>query len=183
MATQTTQGATEPNSSHKLPAERELIIDVHRDDCVLYRGTAAQLIAEGVIPEGLEWPRASTNKTWQANGFDYWLFRVRPEGHKGPMRSWLELDNWSIRVKVTGRDWRWHQQEQIKKKAKALADEIYGLSPAGRSEWFIHCDRLWAARKDAAYQAFKAKFIPERKKPGRKPKATVAPTPQGASNA
>lgn len=153
------------------PAEREIIIGVHPDEWVQYEGTAAQLQAEGLIPEGFEWPLAATIKDWKAEGFDYWLRRKRPEGHKGPMRSWLELDNWFIRIKVSGRDWHWAQRRAIERKAEALRDEIYHLSPAGQREWDANWRRYWAARADKAFQAFKAISVPERKKPGRKPKS------------
>lgn len=154
--------------------ERELIIDVRPHDRVHYEGTAAQLVAEGLIPEGFEWPRAAADKRWEANGFDYWLRRTRAEGLKCPMRAWLEMDNWFIRVEVTGRDWTWRARRNIEEKAEALRDEIYRQSAAGRREWEVNWSRDRKTQEDKAFQAFKSIFVPERKKPGRKPKAQAS---------
>lgn len=165
--------------AHELPAERELIIDVRRDDWVQYEGTAAQLIAEGVIPEGFEWPRAAADKRWDANGLDYWFRRTRPEGHKGPMKSWLEVDNWVIRIQVTGRDVHWCNRRAIERKAEELRDEIYRQSPAGRHAWNASCGAYWKAHEDKAFQAFKSILVPERKRPGRKPKGAPDSSSQG----
>lgn len=156
----------------EMPKERELIIDVSPGWWAEYEGTRAQLQAEGLIPDGLEWPRAAADKHWEANGFDYWLRRNRPEGHKGPMRTWLEMDNWFIRVQVTGRDWAWRARQNIEEKAKALRDEIYRQSDAGRREQDLAWGAWCKSKEDEAFQAFKAIFIPERKKPGRKPRGS-----------
>lgn len=169
QATTPTQPDTPPS-----PGERELIIDVRRDDWVQYEGTAAQLIAEGLIPEGFEWPRAAAEARWQANGFDYWLRRIRPAGHKGPMRSWLELDNWFIRVEVTGRDCHWHIRQRLKRQAEDLALAIHRHTAAGAAEWNAHWDRYCATVRDKGFQAFKEKvpgLIPPKR--GRKPKAAT----------
>lgn len=156
--------------------ERDLIIDVRRDDWVQYEGTAAQLVAEGLIPKDFEWPRAAADKRWEANGFDYWLRRTRPEGHKGPMRSWLELDNWFIRVEVTGRDYHWRTRQSLKRQAEELAAAYHRHTAAGSAEWNANWKRYWATVEDKAFQAFKAKIpglIPQKR--GRKPKSASTP--------
>lgn len=152
--------------------ERELIIDVNAEyGWVQYEGTRAQLETEGLIPEGFKWPRAAADQHWDTNGFDYWLRRTRPDGHKGPMSSWLEMDNWFVRVKVTGRDQAWLNRRSLERKADALRAEFHCQTATGRREWDANWNRYWIARQDGAFQAFKSTFIPERKKPGRKPKA------------
>lgn len=151
--------------------DRDLIIDVNPDwGWVQYEGSQAQLEAEGLIPEGFKWPRAAADQHWSANGFDYWLRRTRPAGHKGPMRSWLDMDNWFVRVEVTGRDQSFLARRNLERKADALRIEFHHQTTAGRMERAASSDRYWKASRDEAFQAFKAIFVPERKKPGRKPK-------------
>ena len=152
--------------------EREIVIDVNPEwGWVQYEGTAAQLIAEGVIPPGLEWPRAAADKRWEAGGFDYWLRRTRPEGHRGPMRSWLEMDNWFVRVTVTGRDQRSLKLHSLERRAEELRRDFYKQTPQGRRESDAFFNRSWAAASDKAFQKFKASIAPEPKRPGRKPKS------------
>ena len=93
------------NATPPALGERELHITIWHDEFARLEGSAAQLVAEGFIPEGFEWPRARVDSQWEANGFDYWLRRTRPEGWKGSMKSWSEVDNWFIRITVTGRDY------------------------------------------------------------------------------
>lgn len=140
---------------------RELIIDIQQDEWVEFEGEAAQLVAEGLIPNGFEWPRAAADKFWEANGFYYWLRRTRPDGHKGPMRSWLELDNWFVRVRVAGRDRVWITRRKLERKAEELRVECYyRLTSEGERERSAKWHRYWQAHEDKAFQAFKAKLLP-----------------------
>ena len=155
--------------------ERELLIEIMPDEWVRYVGAAAQLEGEGLIPNGLEWPRAAANKYWQADGFDYWLRRTRPIGHKGPMRSWLELDNWMIRVKVTGRDYYWNTHRELQRKADELAAAYHRQTPDGSREWNAKWKRYQATCNDERFQAFKALvpgLVPPKR--GRKPKTQAS---------
>lgn len=157
----------------------ELRIEIEPDDCVQYAGTAAQLQAEGLIPEGFEWPRGATHKQWDANGFEYWLRREKPKGHKGPMRSWLEVDNWFLRVREKSHDYRWRARRQLDRRAEALRAEYYRLTAAGAREWNAALRRYWTTQEDAAFQAFKAKvpgLIPPKR--GRKLQAQTTGIPQ-----
>lgn len=159
----------------------ELRIEIWRDEAASYIGTAAQLQAEGLIPVGFVWPQAAADKRWQAGGFDYWLRRTRPEGHKGPMKSWLELDSWWVRVKVTGRDYNWQTQRRLERQAEELRRAIYRETPAGSREWNTNWRRFDAANCDTNFQAFKAKvpgLIPPKR--GRKPKAQPGDSAQAS---
>ena len=62
-----------------------------------WHGTGAQLQAEGLIPADFDWPKGKEHGSWVSGRFEFWLFRVRPEGHKGPKSSWLESDSWACR--------------------------------------------------------------------------------------
>ena len=149
----------------------ELIIDLRPDAWVYYEGTPAQLIDEGLIPTAFEWPRAAARKNWKADGFEYSLHRNRPKGHKGPMRSWLELDNWLLRVDVAGRDGWWIHNRRLDLQAKELEAGRYSLTAAGRRESEAHFRRVWAADRDSAFQRFKL-LVPGLVTPkrGRKPR-------------
>ncbi|MFY9476358.1 MAG: hypothetical protein WAQ08_01610 [Aquabacterium sp.] len=158
MAVQPAPGALAPTCSIHSTAERELIIDIRQDEWAHFVGTAAQLVSEGLIPESFEWPPADVSKCWEANGFDYWLRRNRPEGHKGPKRSWLELDNWFISVKVTGRDYTWRTRRALERKTEELRAEYYRHTAEGSQEWSASWNRYWQARQDKAFQAFKTRI-------------------------
>lgn len=156
-------------------AERELRIDIWPDEVVMFEGTAAQLTAEGLIPLGFEWPRAAAQECWSANGFDYTLRRTRPARHKGPMASWLVLDNWHLSMRVVGRDYRWTAHRRLERKTEELRAECYRLTAAGRREWEAQFNRYWKAERDKPFQAFKAR-VPGlmSKKRGRPCKAAAA---------
>jgi hypothetical protein len=173
MATNTLLAGAVPASATALGA-RELIITLFPDDYVQYEGTAAQLVAEGLIPEDFEWPRAAADRRWEANGFDCWLRRTRPAGHKGPMRSWLEMDNWFIRVAVTGRDGQWVTRRRLERKVEELRAMERRCTAAGSAEWRANWERYLAAGSDKKFQSFKAMIpglIPPKR--GRKPEATA----------
>lgn len=170
-------GAAAPVLAH--PDTRELHITFYPDAWARYEGSAAQLMAEGLIPEGLAWPQAAKSVDWMDGCLKYRLCRSRPAGHKGPMKSWLALDHWSLTVCVTGRDWTWSARGRLERAAQALRDEIYAQSPAGQREWQANWNRWWAAHKDPAFQAFKAGVLPARKKPGRQGGAEAMDRLQG----
>lgn len=163
-------------------AAPELHIEIWLDDWAAYTGTAAQLQAEGLIPDSFEWPRAAANKSWEAGGFSYSLRRARPEGHKGPMRSWLDLDNWYLRVSVIGRDWHWHTRRRLERKAEALRAEYHSHTAAGAREWDAAWRRYCQTLEDKRFQAFKSLvpgLVPPKR--GRKPKTET--TVQGVDHA
>lgn len=159
-------GAAAPAIAH--PDTRELHITFYPDAWARYEGSAAQLMAEGLIPEGLAWPQGAQSRAWSAGGLEYRLRRSRPAGHKGPMKSWLGLDHWSLYSSVPGRGLEWLDRQRVKHKTQALRDELHSQTPEGRREWLANWNRWWAAHKDPAFQAFKASVLPARKKPGRR---------------
>lgn len=157
-----------PAADAYAPPQRELVI-IFRDHYVQYEGTAAQIEAEGVIPKNFEWPEADRSRYWSANNFRHWARRMRPEGHKGSKRSWLELDSWFVRVEVEGHDLQWRAAETIRQKEKELRDAIYRQSFEGRRKESAECERMASALADKPFRGFLANLLPERKKPGRKP--------------
>jgi hypothetical protein len=138
-----------------------------------YKGTRAQLEAEGVVPAGSEWPNGRQSLYWQAGGLSFCLRRARLEGRKCPSKVGVYGDWWSLRCDMrSGPDTK---ALIILEKQRELAETIRVFSPAGQQEIKAEFDRYLATTKDQAFQAFKAK-IPGlvRAKRGRKPKGPQA---------
>lgn len=157
--------------------ERELHISIWRDYWAQFEGCAAQLIAEGLIPDNFKWPHASDSEYWEVNGFEYWLRRTRPEGHKGPQKSWLGIDNWVVRVTVSGRDYNWSRRRDLERRAEELRAELYGRPVEGLQKLETNFARYLEAHRDKSFQAFKS-LIPAlvSRKRGRKPKTSTQQT-------
>lgn len=144
--------------------QRELRIQIWEGEYVELIGTAADLRAEGVIPEGFEWPQANRDSRWQSGRFDYWLRRSRPEGHKGPMRSWFELDNWFVRITVTGRRWDWSIHRALQCRLIEVADDYRRhFTAKGRAEFEAKWKRHWEAVADRKFQAFMGLCLPPKR--------------------
>lgn len=146
-------------ASHKDQASstcNELIISINpcNWDITEYQGTRAQLVAEGVIPEGSEWPDGDKSITWQAGPFEYDLCRKRPQGMKGPKKLWVEGDWWLLRWQPINRTSR--AERDIKRKRNELNEALYRQSPKGIAEINATWDRYWATLEDAKFQTFKA---------------------------
>jgi len=153
------------------PTARELIVCIEPTYRARYMGTRAQLEAEGVIPKDTEWPEGGANACWEVGKLKFTLNRTRPDGMKGPMSLWLAGDYWCLDIDVNCRDWRWRKRQEIDKMSKALIEDMRRYCPQAIRERNLQRDRYRKANRDTAFQAFKAKFIPQRKKPGRPPKA------------
>lgn len=157
-----------PAATPTTTPERELKVGIYTASFGYweFKGSRAQLEAEGVIPPGTEWPQGKRVLYWNQGRLRFWLGRARPDGVKGPMSVWASGDWWFVRCDIPDDianpgGWR------IQQKARELAQEIHAQTPAGRREWNERFSRYWAAHSDAAFQAFKAALLPGRKKPGR----------------
>ena len=120
-----------------------------------YQGTAAQLIAEGLIPEGFKWPSGTNRVTVTVGTFEHWIFRTRPEGHKGPMSSWISGDCWHLRRELANQQRDGYREADIYAKTRELADTIN----RGTLEWSRTCHKAFAARNDAKYMAFRTHLM------------------------
>ncbi len=145
--------------------QRELIAMVWPGSFWRYEGTRAQLEAEGVIPPKFEWPTGKGRVAWESGQFKYWLQRTRPEGVKGPMSIWINGDWWVIHGRLADRQRSEKWEAELKR--KRLIDELYAMTPNGKIEAEILGRKWWRSYRDSAFQAFKAKVLPSRKKPGR----------------
>jgi hypothetical protein len=139
-----------------------------------YIGTRMQLEAEGIIPGEPCWPDGFTRADKEANGIHFTLKRERPEGAKGPLRDFIDCDNWCLTMRrVDAEPW---DARQIRLKAKELQDMVYRQTRA----WSDECDRrhklYYTAQEDEKFQAFKALIpglIPPPKPRGRRPKSAT----------
>ena len=161
------------DTHHANDATPELCIVIQPDDRANYIGTAAQLEAEGLIPPNFKWPSGATYQHWEAGGYSYSLRRIRPAQHKGPMRTWLTLDHWSLSVYVTGRDYRWYEQRKLERQAEALRAEYHRRTAVGMSEWDAAWRRYRQAVQDQNFQAFKS-MVPALAPPKRAPRKAKA---------
>jgi hypothetical protein len=132
-----------------------------------YNGTRAQLEAEGVIPAGAEWPQGDgALVTWES-GQQYFALQHRCPPGKGGRKRWRDADFWCLFVRIDAvygpkAGFRAARMEyEARKRDVAWADTLVsGMS---------------AARRDTAFQAFKAKYLPSyfKKQPGRPHKSAA----------
>ncbi len=153
-------------------AEPEMVFHCYRDDCWNLYGTRAQLEAEGVLPAKVEWPAGAKRHIWEAGDLNFILCRSRPAGMKGPKSVWINGDWWFLGCYKN--DAPGYAEKIILEKQRELERVRYEQSPEGKRLW---SERYWKCRKaadDSAYQTFRDKLIPRRKKPGRKVKGEAA---------
>lgn len=144
-----------------------------------YHGTAAQLIAEGLIPDGFEWPHRSNSASFTMGRFTHRLRRIRPDGIKGPMSIWIEGDYWFLQRSLVAEEGMGFQRALIYQKTQELADILYRQT----AEWSRLFHRAYETSKDAKYQAFRLQLLGEPKRGrGRPAKHTTTLSTQGASH-
>lgn len=140
-----------------------------------YEGTRAQLEAEGIIPPETQWPEGTGDHYFNAGPFEFWLRRTRPDDLRGPMRLWTNGDWWMLRCTLLER--KDHATREILKKKRELEQAIYRNSLQGQREASMQFARLLKARQDEAFRAFKAKVVPERRRP-RRDRTNIGPQPK-----
>lgn len=140
-------------------AASDLYIEITPRMYTRYYGTAAQLIAEGLIPKGSKWPQRNHSGSFTTGKFHYSVERCRPPGHKGPRSTWIESDYWSLQRSLNGSRGDWYEAD-IYEKTKELSDVI----KRGTREWSITCNRAREANKDDKYMAHMRKILGEPKR-------------------
>lgn len=129
--------------------EREMVITIRERESAQWDGSAAQLRAEGLIPENTEWPELRSSCYWQNGGFSYWLRRIRPPGTKGPMSVWLNGDYWMLRRSLTAHDGS-YLPARIHETRLAYEYALWQQT----NEFAIQSNRGWKAHDDARFQSF-----------------------------
>ena len=138
--------------------QHELRIAIWPHEYVQYEGTRAQLEAEGLIPQGFEWPLATAEFRWEDDDdMKFLLRRARPQGMKGPRKLWVEGDWWRLRRMVA--NYRptaeWRAYALIKQKTAELAEVVFHFSPLGQAA----CQRHIEAQDDQSFQSFKSLIL------------------------
>lgn len=134
----------------------DLIVVIPDNIFPQFCGPRAALEAEGLIKPGFNWPSGYTPMFWEDARYKYFLRRQRPPGAKGPMRLFAAADWWLL--ECTPRRGGTVQERTIRRMRKELADYIHRNSAAGMKAFDAQFARYWAARKDEAFQAFKARL-------------------------
>ena len=133
----------------------DLLIAIRPRAEVWYQGSAEQLRAEGLIPEGFAWPKGREMVYWMAGGFDLTVERCRPPGTKSPMRQWASGDWWLLVRSPIGCRGQGPGPTLIYEKQRELEYELWRESAAGHAMF----RRWWDAHRDDAFQSFKRQLL------------------------
>lgn len=156
----------------------DIVISITPRAYTRYHGTAEQLVAEGLIPDGFKWPHKASRVSFEMGQFTHWMGRCRPDGIKGPMSIWTEGDYWFLQRSLTADNGHGYCKAQLYEKKMELAALIRRNTP----EWQHVFHRAWAARHDDKYQSFRLQLLGEPKRGrGRPAKETTAPTQRTSS--
>lgn len=150
-------------------ATSELIIEIIPRWITRFIGTSAQLIAEGLIPEGFKWPSRTQEVQWTTGKYRYAVCRCRPANVKGPKSGWAEGDYWMLDYDISNNPVNCFDY-LVYKKSLELRELIACRTPATQEI----TSRCLTAKRDASYMAFRQQLgIVESRKPGR-PRKTRA---------
>ena len=144
-------------------------------------GSRAQLQAEGLIPAGTTFP-AQGCVEWTAGSNRFALYAVRRTLAREMGRDQSTGDCWCLAVSPLDDviPFAHTRRRMLSAKLKEVARLI---QPFDEAAWHAGFMRREAARKDTAFQAFKASVLPQRSKPGRKPAARKFTTQQPGATA
>lgn len=136
-----------------------------------FRGSAAQLIAEGLIPEGFSWPAGTDFARYESGQFSYCVSRCRQKGTTGSARAWSSGDYWCMRRTLASLDKNGFHEARVYEKQRELAEVIRHATPAWEREYRL----AFAALLDKPNRAFRNLLIPEvRRGRGRPSKAVTS---------
>lgn len=155
----------------------DLIIEITPRWISRFRGTSAQLVAEGLIPKDFEWPYRTQTKKWKVGDYEYSVQRCRIPGVKGPMSIWVDGDFWVLDYEPIKKSCN-YRDHLIYTKTTELAEIIHRQTP----EWSRQFHRAYEAKKDDKYMAFRNLLTggPKRGR-GQPAKNTTTQQPRGAS--
>lgn len=139
------------------PLRAELQIQIYPRQYTEFLGTAAQLIEAGFIPPEFEWPSERRRSSYELGEFSYWLGRRRPDGLKGPMKSWTSGDFWFLRRHPTSKGPGSYLEVERHLLQAKLTTAIFMDTAAGREQH----ERAYRARTDKRYMAFRSQVLSE----------------------
>lgn len=131
----------------------DLRIEIECRSHVIWRGSAAQLRSEHVLPETVSWPVKFEAVEWTDSRYSYTLQRRRPTGMRGPRSAWAQLDYWAL---VRREDGSSPIGAEIYRRQQELSSLLRASSASGQ----LSLRKYFAARCDAAYRAFLDSVLP-----------------------
>lgn len=128
-----------------------------------YYGTREQLTAEGLVPEGIDWPSMGFSwRCWSADGMVFKLLRTRPpQVERGEGRnSYASADYWRLEFypEAVPANVRYEQHKAVHermRKARVAAMEFRASRPWADDPWHL-------ARTDERFQALMRPLLPRR---------------------
>ncbi|WP_295525665.1 hypothetical protein [uncultured Pseudacidovorax sp.] len=128
-----------------------------------YYGTREQLTAEGLVPDGIDWPSMGFSwRCWRAHGMVFKLLRTRPpQVERGEGRnSYASADYWRLEFypEEVPAHVRYDQHKAAHErmmKARAMAMALNDAKPWKDHPWHL-------ARTDERFQALMRPMLPQR---------------------
>ncbi len=80
----------------------DLIVQIEEGWSSSFRGSSAQLIADGLVPQYFKFPRTGSQRSWVSGRFSCTIERACPDGTNMPISTWIYADYWKLRRTVTG---------------------------------------------------------------------------------
>ena len=134
-------------------AKSDLHIEMVKYMRVYFSGTRAQLVEEGLIPEGTEWPeRQRSDVEWSHGGYDYRPARRRPPGFKGKQSDWAKCDCWIVSCEPKGILLR-YSDLRIEEQFKAAKRNRESNTPLGMRMIDDYIKAVRRARNDQNFMA------------------------------
>lgn len=130
--------------------KRELIIAIFPRMYARWEGTAAQLVAEGLIPKDFNWPVGRNRRSWDSGAFSCSLSRSRPPSIKGPMSVWTNGDWWTLDQHLIANSGKGFAAADLYEAKRAYEMALWKQTPDARVAW----NRYWMAQQDGKFQTF-----------------------------
>ncbi len=152
--------------SELVTPKSDLVLNIYPRGWDIWRGTSAQLIAEGLIPSHIKWPERLLSRTWIQDGLICKLHRCRPPEKKDPQNLWMKGDYWLLRRSRTSRFIDELAEARTYEKLCELTRKLREQTPEGINE----LKRWIDAQDDQRFQAFMARL--RTKEPSRRNSST-----------
>ena len=141
-----------------LSPESEIRIEMDPGRYSIFMGSRMSLEAEGLVPEGFEWPVGSKACIWEEGLFKCNIRRY-PSVSSIKKSVWSTQDHWRLCMFISNQPNNHWLQLSIAEKTRELAHAVWRLSPAGERQ----CERWCAAREDKDYCEFMERVLPPRR--------------------
>jgi hypothetical protein len=134
---------------------------------VRWSGTAAQLIAEGIVSPDFDWSKVGGRMTWSDDRFTYWALWHRPSWMSGAEWKASSKDYGTVQVRlpeVHGTGFSAAREYALQQELK---EHRFRESPEGAKQFH----RWYEANGDATFQAFLLRAGAKKQKASRRRKA------------